>query len=228
MRLRVELFVTDLDTSVAFYTDVLGFRLARADDGYRSLERGVVVVGLGPRTDDPRRDDTAHGTGVELVLEVDGGPAAVDALHERVRASGYPVAAGPADRPWGLRDFRVEDPDGYYWRVTHAGEPVGPAATPEPPYTAVIFTSARRDDDHPGYAATAAEMEALAAGQPGYLGLESARADLGITVSYWATAADARAWKQVAEHRLAQRLGRERWYRHYRVRVATVEREYGR
>jgi heme-degrading monooxygenase HmoA len=101
------------------------------------------------------------------------------------------------------------------------------ASTPEPPYVAVIFTSVRTADDEDGYAATAARMEELAAEQPGYLGIESARDDLGITVSYWRTEADAQAWKQVAEHLAAQRLGRDRWYRSYRVRVATVEREYG-
>jgi heme-degrading monooxygenase HmoA len=102
-----------------------------------------------------------------------------------------------------------------------------PATTPQPPYTAVIFTSVRTDLDDVGYAATAEEMERLAAEQPGYLGIESARSGLGITVSYWLTAEAARAWKTVAEHRLAQQRGRDTWYRSYRVRVATVEREYG-
>jgi heme-degrading monooxygenase HmoA len=102
------------------------------------------------------------------------------------------------------------------------------AATPEPPYTAVIFTSVRTDADEAGYAATSEEMERLAALQPGYLGIESARRDgTGITVSYWASAAAARAWKGVTEHRLAQRHGRDNWYLAYRVRIATVEREYG-
>jgi heme-degrading monooxygenase HmoA len=100
------------------------------------------------------------------------------------------------------------------------------ADTPPPPYTAVIFTSVRTDDDS-GYAETLARMEELAAQQPGYLGIESAREDVGITVSYWATAAEARAWKVVAEHRMAQQTGRQRWYRGYRVRIATVDREYG-
>lgn len=92
----------------------------------------------------------------------------------------------------------------------------------------MIFTSVRTEDDDAGYAETADAMERLAAEQPGYLGIESARGELGITVSYWADPADAKAWKAVAEHRLAQRLGREEWYRCYRVRVATVEREYGK
>jgi heme-degrading monooxygenase HmoA len=102
-----------------------------------------------------------------------------------------------------------------------------PASTPPPPYTAVIFTSVRTDTDDAGYGETAEAMERLAAEQPGYLGIETARDALGITVSYWASAEHARAWKAVAEHRLAQQRGRETWYRTYRVRVATVEREYG-
>ena len=99
----------------------------------------------------------------------------------------------------------------------------------EPPYVAVIFTSVRSTQDDEGYAATAAAMEALASRQPGFLGVESARTPetrVGITVSYWRTADDARAWKAVAEHAAAQRMGRERWYEAYRTRVATVEREY--
>jgi heme-degrading monooxygenase HmoA len=102
------------------------------------------------------------------------------------------------------------------------------AATPEPPYVAVIFTSLRTDADDAGYAATAVAMEHLAARQPGFLGVESAREGVGITVSYWASEAAATAWKHVAEHAAARRLGRERWYSAYRVRVATVTREYGR
>ena len=105
------------------------------------------------------------------------------------------------------------------------------AVTPEPPYTAVIFSSLRagdgREDD--GYGATAARMEELASQQPGYLGFESARTPdgLGISVSYWADELSARAWKQVAEHLIAQRRGAAEWYAEYRVRVATVTRDYG-
>ena len=101
------------------------------------------------------------------------------------------------------------------------------ATTPDPPYVAVIFTSLRTDHDEEGYEAMAARMEELGAEQPGYLGIESVRDGLGITVSYWQTEADAQAWKQVAEHLGAQRLGREEWYRAYRVRVAVVQRDYG-
>lgn len=101
------------------------------------------------------------------------------------------------------------------------------ANTPEPPYYAVIFTSALTLQ-HAGYAEMAARMVELAAGQPGFLGIESARDDsLGITVSYWRDEASIRAWKAEMEHREAQRLGRERWYAGYRVRVARIERDYG-
>ncbi|HSJ21734.1 MAG TPA: antibiotic biosynthesis monooxygenase [Nocardioidaceae bacterium] len=101
------------------------------------------------------------------------------------------------------------------------------ADTPEPPYVAVIFTSTRTDGDH-GYAAMAEAMETLAADQPGFLGMEAVgHGDaVGITVSYWSDQEAARAWKLVAAHLVAQRRGREVWYADYRVRVATVERDY--
>lgn len=104
------------------------------------------------------------------------------------------------------------------------------SSTPEPPYTAVIFTSVRNDGDDASYSETATRMEELAAEQPGYLGIESVRDPVsraGITVSYWRSEADARNWKAVTEHLAAQARGRSQWYAGYRVRVATVEREYG-
>jgi len=100
------------------------------------------------------------------------------------------------------------------------------AETPAPPYYAVVFTSVRTDVEE-GYAEMAAAMAELAARQPGYLGIESAREGLGITVSYWRDLEAIAAWKQVVDHVAAQRLGRERWYAAYRVRVARVERDYG-
>ena len=100
------------------------------------------------------------------------------------------------------------------------------AHTPQPPYYAVIFSSVRTAQEPEAYAAMAAEMHALAQQQPGFLGLESAREALGITVSYWRDEASILAWKQAADHRAAQRLGRERWYAAYAVRVARVERAY--
>ena len=103
----------------------------------------------------------------------------------------------------------------------------GFAKTPEPPYYAVIFTSQLAAVDK-GYDAMAQAMHELALEQPGCLGAESTRGEdgLGITVSYFIDEASIRAWQQNARHRVAQRLGKERWYSHYELRVAKVERAY--
>jgi heme-degrading monooxygenase HmoA len=104
----------------------------------------------------------------------------------------------------------------------------GIAKLPEPPYYAVIFSSRRTSIDE-GYAAMADRMEELAAAQPGFLGVESARgADgFGITVSYWASLEAIAAWRAHAEHRIAQTTGRKRWYQRFEARIARVERAYG-
>jgi heme-degrading monooxygenase HmoA len=100
--------------------------------------------------------------------------------------------------------------------------------TPTPPYYAVIFTSQRTAGDR-GYDRTAQRMVELAALQPGFLGVESARgADgFGITVSYWSSEEAIAAWKAHAEHQPAQEAGRRVWYAEYELRVAKVERDYG-
>jgi heme-degrading monooxygenase HmoA len=104
---------------------------------------------------------------------------------------------------------------------------LGPLAdTPTPPYYAVIFSSLRTSTDN-GYDATAERMLELAAQQPGYLGVESARDEgVGITVSYWSSLEAIRAWKANVEHMEAQRRGHAEWYSAFRLRVAKVERDY--
>jgi heme-degrading monooxygenase HmoA len=99
------------------------------------------------------------------------------------------------------------------------------ADTPKAPYYAVIFTSLKNPDDE-GYSAMAGLMGELAAKQPGYLGIESAREDLGITVSYWKDLDSIKAWKQNSEHVFAQKTGREKWYANYKTRICLVERDY--
>jgi len=100
------------------------------------------------------------------------------------------------------------------------------ATTPAPPYYAVIFSSVRTEIDD-GYAVMAEHMVRLAASQPGYLGVESARNEVGITVSYWESLDAIRQWKANAEHLVAQRLGREKWYSAFKTRICLVERDYG-
>lgn len=108
------------------------------------------------------------------------------------------------------------------------------AATPEPPYFAVIFTSlragSRKAGSGDGYEPVAERMRAIAADQPGFLGMESVRADdgFGITVSYWSSEEAIAAWKAHAEHQLAQAAGRRTWYADFQLRIAKVTRAYGK
>ena len=108
-----------------------------------------------------------------------------------------------------------------------APEPI--ARTPEPPYYAVIFTSRRTEGDR-GYAEMAKRMIELGSRHDGFLGIESARdaGGVGITVSYWRDEAAIAAWKRDVEHQKAQHAGKETWYQNYHVRIARVERAYGR
>lgn len=93
-------------------------------------------------------------------------------------------------------------------------------------YYAVIFTSVRTHEDE-GYAETAGRMLELAREMPGFLGVESAREDVGITVSYWESPEAIAAWRSHPEHRAAMRKGREKWYESFTTRVCRVERESG-
>lgn len=100
------------------------------------------------------------------------------------------------------------------------------AKTPQTPYYAVIFTSERTDGDSQ-YAEMADEMEKLASVQPGFLGVESAREGVGITVSYWNSLEAIHQWKQNERHLVAQSKGISDWYLAYKTRVCKVERDYG-
>ena len=100
---------------------------------------------------------------------------------------------------------------------------------PEPPYYSVIFWSQRTAGEN-GYGLMADRMVELAAEQPGYLGVESARASdgFGITVSYWTSLDAIATWRSHAEHRIAQESGKTQWYEHYELRIACVERAYAK
>jgi heme-degrading monooxygenase HmoA len=99
---------------------------------------------------------------------------------------------------------------------------------PDPPYWAAIFTSRRNEQPGDDYEETADRMFQLAEEQPGFLGFDTARSDgLGITVCYWDSEEAIVAWKAQAEHAVAQREGRARWYESYDLRIARVERAYG-
>ena len=98
------------------------------------------------------------------------------------------------------------------------------ANTPKPPYYAAIFTSILINNE--GYEKMAIKMEALAKQQKGFLGVESARNEIGITVSYWESLEAIKNWKLNLEHIKAQNKGKEVWYKQFKVRICKVERAY--
>ncbi len=100
------------------------------------------------------------------------------------------------------------------------------AQTPKPPYYAVIFTSVRTEGDN-GYAEMANRMVDLACQQDGFLGVESARNEVGITVSYLRDLEAIKKWKENTEHTFARERGRQNWYKFFRVRIARVDSSYG-
>jgi catechol 2,3-dioxygenase-like lactoylglutathione lyase family enzyme len=123
----MELFVEDIDVSIAFYCDLLGVHVERRTEDHASLRRGLVVLGLGPVAKLPEERDGPgltrprlgrdKGAGVEIVLEFDDLDELL-ALHEHCQERGA-VDEPLQLRSWGLRDFRLVDPDGYYLRITH-------------------------------------------------------------------------------------------------------------
>ncbi len=114
--LRVEVFPADLDAAVDFYLRVLRFTLERDEraTGYVALRRDAVLVGAARREAPADSGARRPTVGVELVLEVDD----LDAEVAHVLAQGWPLDEPVTERPWGLRDVRLLDPDGYYWRLT--------------------------------------------------------------------------------------------------------------
>ena len=116
--LRCEIFPVDLDATASFYTEVLGFQIGRDARGeespYLALVRGEVKLGAAQSSSLAVQGARRPPTGVELVLEVDD----VLAERERVAGANWPVCNEIIERPWGLEDFRLLDPDGYYWRIT--------------------------------------------------------------------------------------------------------------
>lgn len=100
------------------------------------------------------------------------------------------------------------------------------AKTPIPPYYAVIFTS-EQSADKEGYSEMSEQMVKLAEKQPGFLGIETARSNIRITVSYWKDLESIKDWKENTLHAKAQQLGKDKWYKNYKVRICKVERDYG-
>ena len=121
VRLQVNLAVKDLQVSAAFYTETFGFKELSNDPGYILLQRNELVLGL--KTDellwypDPGEqpvESLTRGVGVELVLEITD----VSPFHAKMQQAGVAIHEPLKEQPWGATDFRMLDPDGYYWRIT--------------------------------------------------------------------------------------------------------------
>jgi len=95
----------------------------------------------------------------------------------------------------------------------------------KPPYYAVIFTATQTETIE-GYGETAQLMEELASQQQGYLGMDHARSEIGITISYWESLEAIARWKAQKDHQQAQHKGKTTWYSQYTIRICRVEREY--
>jgi len=115
--LRLEIFPADLNATVRFYVDLLGFALVtdrRTDvPAYLAMARGDVRIGA-VAVPGGSAANRRPPTGVEIVLEVDY----LHAERDRIKLAGWPIDEDIVRRPWGLQDFRVLDPDGYYLRFT--------------------------------------------------------------------------------------------------------------
>lgn len=111
-----EIFPSDLDATAEFYVGILGFAIVQderespGNEGYLSLRQDGVVIGASRRPAPLDRSQRRPPIGVELGLEVDD----LDMVFEMIRAAGWPIEVGITQRPWGVRDFRILDPDGYY------------------------------------------------------------------------------------------------------------------
>ena len=119
--LSVELFVSDLPESVDFYGRVLGFKKGeQKTDGYAPMSLGAAQIALnlhsGLSADHPVHiaGNERPGRGVELVIKVSD----IKATYNRIRSQGWPFSSELEPRYWGLTDFRIVDPDGYYWRFS--------------------------------------------------------------------------------------------------------------
>ena len=134
-KLQVNLAVKDLQVSAAFYTETLGFKERANSPGYILLQRNDLVLGL--KTDellwypDPGEqpvESLVRGVGVELVLEASD----IDQFHARMQQAGVVIHEPLKEQPWGATDFRMLDPDGYYWRITSPREQDSVPAEEEP------------------------------------------------------------------------------------------------
>jgi uncharacterized glyoxalase superfamily protein PhnB len=126
LRLRAfqpSLTVNDLDRSMRFYTDVLGFIVSQRWNDDKGVLRGVMLKAgsceLGLSQDDwAKGRDRQKGVGVRLWTTT---AQNVDTLAGRIKSAGGRLTEGPMDQPWGGRSLSVDDPDGFHWTIYSEG-----------------------------------------------------------------------------------------------------------
>jgi len=113
-RLAVSLTVKDLQKSLAWYTEVVGFTVERTIEregkvrGY-SLVAGTVRLGIN-QDDGAKGWERVKGEGFSFNITTD---QSVDEIASRIKQRGGTLETEPKDMPWGARVFRLRDPDGY-------------------------------------------------------------------------------------------------------------------
>ena len=127
----VELCVSDFEQSIAWFENVLGFRVVALEaDEYAELSRGETSIQLAPdhapywASERPRLHPSGQrGSGVEIALLVDD----VDAIYRQAQQAQAEIVREIADYPWHMRQFWVRHPDGYLIRPAQKILSVNPA-----------------------------------------------------------------------------------------------------
>ncbi len=228
----LSLGVDDVPRSDAFYR-ALGWEVVLADaDDFRLFRTAGALLALYARSSlqrDMGRDLEPGSGSMNPAINLDS-RADVDAALREVEAAGGTIVAPARVLDWGGYTSYVADPDGHIWEIAHnPGWPTTLDGRPDPTEAedVVVFRSRRKVEDDPEYAALAPHIFDLASKAPGFVSAKSYTADDGehVTIARFDTAADERAWRNDAEHREAQRLGREKFYSSYDIAICSLVEE---
>jgi heme-degrading monooxygenase HmoA/predicted lactoylglutathione lyase len=217
--------VDDVPRSEAFYR-ALGWDVVLSDaDDFRLFRTAGAWLALYARSSlqrDMRRELSPGSASMNPAMNLDSRDD-VDAALREVEAAGGTVLVPAHAMDWGGYSSYVADPDGHVWEIAH--NPAWPTTLDGRPdvtgeqHVVVLFRSRRREEAAEDYAALRARIFELAQQMPGYIEAKSFTADDGehVTIVRFDTAEHERAWRDQAEHRAAQRLGREKFYASYDI-----------
>src|SRR4051794_9794851 len=229
----VTIGVDDVLRSEAFYR-ALGWEVVLSDaDDFRLFGTAGAWLSVYARSSlqrDMGRDLTTGSASMNPAMNLDT-PADVDEALRLVHEAGGEIVTPAHATSWGGYTSYVADPDGHIWEIAHnpgwTTTLDGRPDVTDSEDVVVIFRTRRKVEDDPEYAELAPKIETLARQSPGFVDMKSYVADDGehVTVARFDTAADMRAWRDNAEHRIAQRLGREKFYASYDIAVCSLVEE---